>query len=178
MIFAWMKAWRMNLKFFLSFLGFWMVERCEWEKVRFCENNFDMTCCWDRRTGNGTEITMGRCNVRCFALFSTMNWRELVEWNEVIWSFCACLQRVNVCLWVSLNDYLQGGWGSANEEWAENWSFYHRSTSRVDCVKTEFSWMFERYFAELQTGCSDEVVPLFVWEDQIGVFHKYSWIIR
>ena len=96
------------VRFFFCFLGFSMVERCEWENERFCENNFDMACCWEKRTRNGIEIIVGRCSVRYFVWFSSMNWRELVEWNELIWSFCWCLQRMSVCLSFSLNYLLEG----------------------------------------------------------------------
>ena len=72
--------------FFFCFLDFSMVERCEWENERFCENNFDMACCWQKRTGNGIEIIVGRYSVWCFLWFyvdeltriSRMKWIDLV----------------------------------------------------------------------------------------------------
>ena len=97
------------VRFFFCFLGFSMVGRCEWENERFCENNFDMACCWEKRTGNGIKRIVGRCSLRCFVWFSSMNWPELVEWNELIWSFYWCLQRMSVCLPFSLNYLLKDG---------------------------------------------------------------------
>ena len=73
------------VRFFFGFLGFSMVERCEWENERFCENNFHTTCCWEKWTANGIEIIVGRSSVRCFVWFyvdkltriSRMKW---IDW--------------------------------------------------------------------------------------------------
>ena len=97
------------VRFFFCFLDFSVVERCEWENERFCENNFHMACCWEKRNRNGIEIIVGRYSVWCFVWFYVDELtRELVEWNELIGSFCWCLQRMSVCLSFSLNYLLEG----------------------------------------------------------------------
>ena len=73
------------VRFFFCFLDFSVVERCEWENERFCENNCDMACCWEKRTGNGIEIIVGKYSVWCFVWFyvdeltriSRMKW---IDW--------------------------------------------------------------------------------------------------
>ena len=67
---------------FFCFLGFSMVERCEWENQRFFENNFHMACCCEKRTGNGIEIIVGRYRVCCFVWFYV---DELTRTSRMKW---------------------------------------------------------------------------------------------